>query len=324
MNYIDINQQKILDARDLHYRYLRYVIKKKLNGKSFNEQKPHSSIKTIQSTPGIHSLVKSFLNNENNLKKVLIGKPDEINTIKEKFTTKKQIESIKRIFNYDAWIDFSNKSTYNFYNAYDLAKNLDIPTCVYCNRIYTKTVISNGGKKITRPTFDHWFAKSKFPILSLSFYNLIPSCNVCNSSVKGSDLFDLKTHFHPYYQSKINDEKINFKFSYDHVDYSTFKFKIENKNNFSKNSTDAFKLKDIYETHEDELIDLRKLRDVYSDKYLQMLKNNILKSTPVSDEEIYRLAFGTHIDESKFDRRPLSKMKKDILEELGIIRNDKK
>ena len=50
------------------------------------------------------------------------------------------------------------------------------------------------------------------------------------------------------------------------------------------------------------------------------IKKNILKGTSTSDEEIYRLAFGTHIDETKFDRRPLSKMKKDILEELGILK----
>lgn len=324
MNYIDITQQKIIDARDLHLKYLRYVIKKKLNGKSFNEPKPHPSIKTIQIVPRIHSSVKAFLNNDKNLEKVLIGTPEDLNQIKSTFKTKKQIESIKRILNYDTWIDYSNKSTYNFYNAYDLAKSLDIPTCVYCNRIYTKTVISISGQKITRPTFDHWFPKSLYPLLSISFYNLIPSCTVCNSGVKGSNPFELNTHFHPYHKSMVNDEKINFKFSYDHKDYSSFKFKIINKNDFSENSTDAFKLKEIYETHEDEITDLRRLKDVYSDSYLQMLKDNILKNTMISDEEIYRLAFGTDIDEAKFDRRPLSKMKKDILEELGILKHFKK
>lgn len=324
MNYIEIQQQKIIDARDLHFKYLRYVIKKKLNGIHFNEPKPHPLIKTVQIVNGIHSSIKTFLNNEKNLKKVLIGTPEELNQIKKKFTTKKQIESIKQILNYDTWIDYSNKSTYNFYNAYDLAKNLDIPTCVYCNRIYTKTVISISGQKITRPTFDHWFPKSLYPLLSISFYNLIPSCTVCNSGVKGSNPFELDTHFHPYHQSLINNEKINYKFSYDHKDYSSFKFKIINKNDFSEKSTNAFKLKEIYETHEDEITDLRKLRDIYSEKYIQMLKNNILKGTSISDDEIYRLAFGTHIDESKFDRRPLSKMKKDILEELGILKHLKK
>lgn len=51
-----------------------------------------------------------------------------------------------------------------------------------------------------------------------------------------------------------------------------------------------------------------------------MLRKNILKGTSISDKEIYRLAFGTHIDDAQFDRRPLSKMKKDILNELGILK----
>ena len=36
-----------------------------------------------------------------------------------------------------------------------------------------------------RPQFDHWFPKKKYPLLAISFYNLIPCCTYCNSSVKG-------------------------------------------------------------------------------------------------------------------------------------------
>lgn len=315
MNYIDTSHKKIIDAKEMHYKYMRYVIKKKLNGKNFNEPKPKSSVKTIQIVTKIHSEVKRFLNVEKNLKKVLVGTPEELNTIKLKFTTKKQIESIQRLFDYDMWIDFNSKSTYAFYNAYDLANNLDIPTCPYCNRIYTKTVVNPS--KITRPTFDHWFPKSKHPLLAISFFNLIPSCNICNSG-KSDEPFDINTHFHPYFKSSNPNNILSYSFSFDHKDYTKFKFKVKNDNIFSKNSTNAFKLEDIYKMHEDEIVDLRQIRDVYSIDYLEMVKKKILLNN-ISDEEIYRLAFGTHIEEDKFDRRPLSKMKKDILKELGII-----
>lgn len=315
MHYIDTNQTKIVAARDLHYKYMRYVIKKKLNGKYFNETKPHSDIKSVHIVTGIHSKVKQFLNVEKNLKKVLIGTPEELDSIKSKFTTKKQIESIKRLFDYEMWIDFKPSSTYFFYNAYDLANNLDIPTCPYCNRIYTKTVDSP--LKITRPTFDHWFPKSKYPLLAISFYNLVPSCNICNSG-KSNDPFELNTHFHPYHKSTDPNLNLSYRFSFDYTNYSKFKFKIINNNVFSENSTKAFKLEDIYRMHEDEIVDLRQIRDVYSLDYLDMVKKKILLNH-ISDEEIYRLAFGTYIEEEKFDRRPLSKMKKDILKELGII-----
>lgn len=328
MNYIDINLPNIVEAKDIHKNKLLTIIRDRKNvcpnANIVNFLTDEMIQNILSSTPDkLFILNKFFLGNIINdfsneeflnyfiykLKKK--KKPFEKEVIK-KYELQNSI--LENIFNYDA---FSNKNNKD-YGTYDLSKKLDIPTCPYCNRMYTKTVYKSS--KITRPAFDHWYPKSIFPILSLSFYNLIPSCNVCNSSVKGSDLFNLDTHFHPYSIIQKENRLLDFKYSYEHKDYSTFRFKIINNNDFSKNSTEAFKLKEIYETHEDEIVDLRRLRDVYSEKYLEMLKKNILKGTSTSDEEIYRLAFGTHIDETKFDRRPLSKMKKDILEELGILK----
>lgn len=301
MNYIDITEKKILDAEKAHYTGIIDDI--------------YSRIDKITNLY-VKCIFDKYINPYLDI--IIKGNPNQLlechNRI-EPYLIPTIANNIQEVFKYQGWFDQKKKTKYD---AYNLASNLEIPTCTYCNRLYTKTVISSS--KITRPTFDHWYSKGDFPLLALSFYNLIPSCNVCNSSVKGSDLFNLKTHFHPYHKSLIDDEKINFNFSYDHKDYSDFKFKIKNNNTFSKNSTEAFKLKEIYKTHEDEITDLRRLRDIYSHKYLEILKTKILKGTSTSDEEIYRLAFGTHIDETKFDRRPLSKMKKDILIELGIIK----
>lgn len=331
MNYINTNLVHIIDAKEIHKDKLLPIIKANRNVCGNNniitfltdERIEDILISEPKRIHQIHllllrTIIKSSLSEFLEYRKIKRKRNRSI-TEKNIITKYSNIYSIlKKIFDYEAFSKKSNK----VYSGYDLAQNLDIPTCPYCNRIYTKTVIKPS--KITRPAFDHWYSKSEFPLLALSFYNLIPSCNVCNSSVKGTDLFDLKTHFHPYSKSDKIEQQINFKFSYYHKFYSTFRFKIVNNNDFSKNSTEAFKLKEIYETHEDEITDLRRLRDVYSDKYLEMLKKNVLKGTSISDEEIYRLAFGTHIDETKFDRRPLSKMKKDILEELGILNHLKK
>jgi len=328
MNYIDISLPHIVDAKNIHKDKLLSVIKVKRNACADNDVKAFLTDELIekilinepQKIYQIHLLfirevIKSSLIEF--LLYLKIKKKRNRSVIEQSLVTRYDTiyEFLKIIFDYDT---FSKKSN-NKYCAYDLAEKLDIPICPYCNRMYTKTVVKP--TKITRPAFDHWYSKSAFPLLALSFYNLIPSCNVCNSSVKGSDLFNLKTHFHPYSTVQKDEKILDFKYSYEHRDYSSFKFKIINKNDFSKNSTEAFKLKEIYETHEDEIADLRRLRDVYSEKYLEMLKKNILKGTSTSDEEIYRLAFGTHVDETKFDRRPLSKMKKDILEELGILKH---
>ena len=301
---IDITKSNIIEARDYHYRIMRYIILKKIRGNQFKESPPLKDMK-IKSIKGVSYCIKKYFEDEDNLKRVLIGLPTELDSIKSKFRKDK---NIRKIFDYENWLN------YDKYNAYDFAIKLDIPTCPYCNRTYTKTVITQKGEKIIRPEFDHWFPKSEYPLLALSFYNLIPSCHICNSNVKGKTEFKLDTHFHPY--NSASNVKATFSYNYKSCD--GYRIKINTKDDFSRDSVEAFQLENIYQAHEDEVKDLIKIRQAYSDKYIEILKNS-LKGLSLSKEEVYRLAFGVHYEEDKFDRRPLSKLKKDILTELGII-----
>lgn len=220
------------------------------------------------------------------------------------------VVSVNSIFKYAG--GFARKTS--SYSAYDLAESLNIQTCTYCNRIYTKTV--RNPSKITRPEFDHWFPKETYPLLALSFYNLIPSCHVCNSSVKGNTRMNLDDYVHPYV-----DGNLDYKFSYRIDKYNKYKFQITRSVGSKEDATiKAFKIEEIYATHQDEIADLVRLRKLYSTKYLLQLRKLLSKSDQaISIEELYRLAFGTHINEVDFHKRPLSKMKKDILKELNII-----
>lgn len=296
-----------------------------------------------------NSDIKAFLTDAT-LKKILNGKPNELIDINNDFYKKIPKYSLSGYYDYKTYIDipakkrkpnqksivsrykilheliesifkyeksFSNKE--RKYSTYNLAESLDKNTCVYCNRLYTKTVIKPD--KLTRPEFDHWFPKSKYPLLALSFFNLIPSCHICNSSLKGATNLNLNDYFHPY----VDDEKVinkEIKFSYYNKTLDTYGFEMLTTSNKGKNTIEAFKIKEIYETHEEEIADLRKIRDTYSESYLQKLTT--LYSSVISPEEIYRLAFGVYIEESKFEKRLLSKMKKDILIELGIIKDGTK
>ncbi|UII78589.1 hypothetical protein [Flagellimonas sp. CMM7] len=264
-----------------------------------------------------HNQLLEFLNNYSraewetffNYKRIV--KRNRTDEQEELITKYQELASkIETIFKYKG--GFERKTSP--YSTYDLAENLDFQTCVYCNRIYTKTV--RNPSKITRPEFDHWFPKGTYPLLALSFYNLIPSCHVCNSSVKGSTVMNLNNYIHPYV-----DKSINMSFSYRLKKYSKYEFQIIRPLNSKEDNTiKAFKLEEIYLAHEDEIKDLLKIKKLYSIDYIIKLKkliNQVDKNT--STKEIYRLAFGTHINESDFHKRPLSKMKKDILKELNII-----
>ncbi|MEN2412155.1 hypothetical protein [Flavobacterium mesophilum] len=324
MIYIDATSLKITQAKELHYDGLIEVVKNRI---------------TAEADP----VLTAFFN-KRNLEVILKGKPDKLLTLQFVFFSKtvpgysyaewltyprlkrkstiprtlaeqavivkykKVYDQLSRIFDYKK---FCSKDVAG-YSAYDLAHKLDICTCTYCNRLYTKTVVKP--HKITRPEFDHWFAKSRYPLLAISFFNLIPSCNTCNSTIKGSCEMKIRTHLHPYL------DKPEFKFSYYNRTYGTYGFEIKSvPGTKSHRSIEAFKLKDIYEMHEDEIIDLTKIKTAYSESYLSILAGQY-NGLAISEDEIYRLAFGTYNNEDLFDRRPLSRMKRDILTELGILK----
>ena len=146
--------------------------------------------------------------------------------------------------------------------------------------------------------------------MALSIYNLIPSCSICNSTIKGSKPLSLELNIHPY----IEEE--DFKFSYEYNSISGLAVKtICEKGSKTENTLEFFKIKDIYNAHSDyELKDLYDLRKKYSDTFLNIIEKNF--DGIMSKEEAYRIIFGVEINEENYHKRPFSKFKKDIIEEL--------
>tara|TARA_R110001632_G_scaffold104336_3_gene213231 strand:+ start:1198 stop:2205 length:1008 start_codon:yes stop_codon:yes gene_type:complete len=206
-----------------------------------------------------------------------------------------------------------------FYSSlnYRLAEWLDIHTCTYCNRQYTMVIRKPNGNKAMVPQFDHWFAKSEHPVLALSFYNLVPSCGICNSSIKSTATLSLDNHFHPYVDDGISN---SFRFSYlakSPNNYEVICKSMDNSSLKAQNTIDIMETKLLYKGHsKKELQDLIDLRYKYSDNYLNTLLNKTFKNLEVSKSDKYRMIFGIEIDESNYHKRPFSKFKKDIVDEL--------
>jgi hypothetical protein len=229
------------------------------------------------------------------------------------------INELANVFDYDSFIS-GHKIT-----SYKLAKALNRNTCTYCNRLYTITIEErdkdtgrfNDENRITRPQFDHWYSKKKYPVLALSFYNLIPSCSVCNSSIKGDTAFDLSTHHHPYLDKMFNEFKFTFKLK--NVHESNVRIIVVGGSKTVK-TLNEFKILEIYNGHSGlELTDMLELKFKYSEDYLRTLFNDTFKSLHVSEKEAYRLVFGVEFEDEFFHKRPFSKFKKDILGELRRI-----
>ena len=64
-----------------------------------------------------------------------------------------------------------------------------IRTCVYCNRAYINSYEVSKEIKKRQFDLDHFIPKKKCPLFALSLYNLVPSCQVCNSRIKNSKLY---------------------------------------------------------------------------------------------------------------------------------------
>ena len=251
---------------------------------------------------------------------------------KRKWERNRKIDEKQLIDKYDSILqklletfDYENSLSKNKERAYRLAEMKGSHVCTYCNRQYIFTVNKpkkKGLEHIVRPELDHWFCKELYPLLSLSFYNLIPSCHICNSSVKGSEVFSLDTHIHPYVQVDVNP-KIQFKPTVISGQSSMYGVKIERvKDSKEDNTVKAFALDDIYAEHGRlEVTELMQFNSAYSDSYLKVLFDELMKNfgTKLTRAEVYRMLFGAELEPEKFGERPMSKLKHDILEYLHII-----
>ena len=131
-------------------------------------------------------------------------------------------------------------------------------------------------------------------------------------------MFRFDTHIHPYLNDRVNP---TFKFSYlpDGAKWSVdFKDVTDAK---EKRMLEDFHLKELYHCHDDlEVTELLNLALKNNGQYLDNLLKNVLQDfAPKSKEEIYRMLFGTEMLSENQDKRPLSKLKHDLLEEIGHV-----
>lgn len=200
---------------------------------------------------------------------------------------------------------------------WDFINRIKIDTCSYCNRNYIYTTKKN--KKI-KPEIDHFYPKSKYPQLALSYYNLIPSCKSCNG-------FGAKEEADPYIENLINPYLLtgeDFIFTHKIKNIAIINplvgksdveiyFKVS-----CKGHLDVFNLKELYELHHDHALELIiKKRVKYSKKYRDYL--NSYTGLKFSKTEIDRMILGNYSLEKEQHKRPLSKLYQDLGKELGLI-----
>jgi hypothetical protein len=270
---------------------------------------------------------------KDNLKEIIDAEPKELLEIIEEIRIKfpeiknnKTTNIYKIIYcifvdrGYEAKISTTSDTSI----AYKLVENLGIKTCPYCNRSYISFVKTK--KKKTRPQLDHFYPKAIYPFLACSFYNLIPSCSACNHMKSDDDNFEDEKKgdlVHPY---NVKDGDFTFSYTFDNldilksIDEKNIRFEDEEKikitlNTKYKKNNKYFQIETIYQNHKDIVIELILKEINYPKSYIEELIRNGFGTK----EEIYRFIFSNYLENDKLHQRPLSKLTKDIIDELEIL-----
>jgi hypothetical protein len=227
-------------------------------------------------------------------------------------------EKLFTIFDYNKFIIKGNG-----WNAYEYTMKLGVTVCPYCNRNYIHTVTKDSGS--TRAELDHFYPKSLYPFLSISLYNLIPSCHVCNSNLKGAKNFFKNQHLHPFenkYQNemkfKLDFEDAEIKNIYPNLNQFNIDFELNNKlNEFGvtmiNNSIETFKTKELYNYHKDIAQEIIFKTIYYNETKREELIKILGKNSGIDENFIDRVVYGNYIQQNDFGKRPLAKFTSDII-----------
>lgn len=180
-------------------------------------------------------------------------------------------------------------------------------------------------------TLDHLLPQKDYPYLSLSLYNLVPSCYSCNSKLKKEknlyfDINDLKI-LSPTCTPKGSNigDFLEFKILYDNsfsnlnLPNTKNKYKIKILSKFDE-YLNVLRLQGRYNFHKNISFEMIEKRKNYPDTQIDEIEKLFLKNKILIDKETFKKQiFGSVIFEKENTNEPFEKYKKDIAKQLGII-----
>lgn len=202
-----------------------------------------------------------------------------------------------------------------------LIDNVGTDTCPYCNRNYIYKINKANGTNIVRAQLDHFYPKNKYPLLAVTVFNLVPSCQNCNGRNGKHEIDPFHTGIISPYKLKYSDFLFTFKFSPKNQTLSLSKMNVEVL--FSKttgNNADLFNLHEYYKKHNDHVSELIMKKELkYGSKYRTYLKKQI--GIHFNNNDLDRFILSNYSKEEDVHKRPLAKMYQDIGIELGLIKS---
>jgi len=250
--------------------------------------------------------------------KVLVGSFEEIKELikKNEYILAQRnsglvnFKQYKDIFEdlYKNQLSGNEKLKKQFFNLFE-----NINVCPYCNRNFINPIYKEhslgGDNKNQSPDIEHFFPKSIYPFLSLSISNLLPSCAFCNKIKSDVDTF--KHNCLSPYEIKDSDFRFDFSLELNQVKKVKFISKTDSKN------SEILHLESLYnEVHS------KYINDIFDDilKYPRTYKDSLKKEFKLTEDD-YKKVFRNYYKEEHFNKHPLSKMTKDLYNQINSLKS---
>lgn len=208
------------------------------------------------------------------------------------------------------------------WNRHMFVEMTNVKVCPYCNRNYVTSYLENDNTQeiTTTASIDHYYSKAKYPFLQINIYNMIPSCTICNSYVKGMKELE---HLNPYVDEgsiRFETDLNSIKTLYSKDDRKKHLRIISDRDKKSMKSIEAFKLGKIYETHND-VADEVKQKAMDYENFKEDYYKKLLGNIDIGIDNIHKNWFD-FLGKEEGDE-PLIKLKKDIYRQIrGGINDD--
>lgn len=259
---------------------------------------------------------------KNHFREIVLAEKEELEVYSKEKAPKFLHGLMKKLYE-----DFTQKKdARGISNAHYFFRELNIRTCPYCNRHYTFTLDKATAK--AAPEFDHFYDKANHPLLAVSFYNLVPSCHTCNH-VKGTKKVIINPYFSGFKRKFELQDEAGKRMPLDEIIKQDKAVKIgfgklDDSNNEKQRAKDeqenikTFGLQGLYEMHDDFINEIVEKAIAYNPTVRQALVD-AFQDQAYSPQQVYDFVWGKYLNEASYDKRPLSKLTRDILEQIGIL-----
>lgn len=196
----------------------------------------------------------------------------------------------------------------------EIHQQMGLKTCVYCNAIPTT---SNNGEVFYQ--MDHYLPQSLYPFLGTCFYNLQPSCGVCNDHKKTKNC-----DFGLYVNSEQHKELSPFRFvpkiesldgPYPKCEEILFRGKGANVTKESQAHEKMFHINNLYAGYKDEVSAL--YADAYKMNPTMIAVNAECWGIPATKKDVLAyMSDHLSLEEKDVHKKTLTKLKQDTIKQL--------